>query len=145
VLVPASRPLHLGEAAALSPAPDSIPVAVPLLAAAFAAFVFAKQRRPSILVRLHLARPEDPAARRGFVVPRLVLSPRQPAAPSTRSGRGPCAPSGRRACTRRPSRTRAASTADRAPGTATAGGGPCSAAAWRARAGCWPPRSWPSR
>jgi len=78
--VPETRPAHLREAAVFSPAPDGVPLAVPLLAAAFAAFIFASQRRPSRILRLHLARPEDPPARRRFGRPRLVLSARERAA-----------------------------------------------------------------
>src|SRR5215472_10091208 len=58
----------------------SVPLAVPLLAAALSAFVFAKQRRPSRIVPLRLARPEEHPVRRSLTRPRLVLSPRERAA-----------------------------------------------------------------
>ena len=67
------------------------------------------------------------------------------ARPLTRSGRGPCAPSDRRTCSRTPSRTREASTGARSPGTATADEGWCSSGAWRAPAGRWRPTRAPRR
>jgi hypothetical protein len=56
------------------PADESVPVAVPLLAAAFAVFVFARQRRPSRIVVLGIFRLQKVSRRSGFEWPRLELS-----------------------------------------------------------------------
>jgi hypothetical protein len=56
-------------------APERLSLAVPLVTVAFAAFVFARQRRPSTIVRLHLAGPAVTAPRGRFRLPRLALSP----------------------------------------------------------------------
>ena len=47
---------------------------VPLIAVAFAAVVFARQRRPSTIVQLYLARPSVRFERAPWRLPRLVLS-----------------------------------------------------------------------
>ena len=59
---------------ALAPAPREVSLMVPLLAVAFAAFVFARQRSPSTIVQLHLARPSVWSDRARWRLPRLVLS-----------------------------------------------------------------------
>ena len=50
---------------------------VPLIAVAFAAAVFARQRRPSTIVQLHLARPSVRFERAPWRLPRLVLSEKE--------------------------------------------------------------------
>ena len=50
---------------------------VPLIAVAFAAAVFARQRRPSTIVQLHLARPRVRFERAPWRLPRLVLSEKE--------------------------------------------------------------------
>ena len=60
-----------------APAPQGIPLMVPLLALACAAVVFARQRRPSTIVQLHLARPGVRFERAPWGLPRLVLSEKE--------------------------------------------------------------------
>ena len=62
---------------ALAPAPQEVSLMVPLIAVAFAAFVFARQRRPSTIVQLHLARPSVRFEGAPWRLPRLVLSERE--------------------------------------------------------------------
>jgi hypothetical protein len=50
---------------------------VPLIAVAFAAVVFARQRRPSTIVQLHLSRPKVRFERAPWQLPRLVLSEKE--------------------------------------------------------------------
>ena len=71
--VPAGE--HSYESVAFAPAPEGVPLMVPLLAFAFAAFVFARQRRPSTIVQLYLARPRVRPERVALRLPRLVLAP----------------------------------------------------------------------
>ena len=58
-------------------APQEVSLMVPLIAVAFAAVVFARQRRPSTIVQLHLARPSVRFERAPWRLPRLVLSERE--------------------------------------------------------------------
>ena len=61
----------------IAPAPQEVSPMVPLLALAFAAAVFARQRRPSAIVQLHLARPSVRFERAPWRFPRLVLSEKE--------------------------------------------------------------------
>jgi hypothetical protein len=56
------------------PVREDVPMAVPLMAAVFAAIVFARQRRPSRIVVLGISRPERASIRSDFRWPRLELS-----------------------------------------------------------------------
>ena len=60
-----------------APAPQGVPLMAPVIALAFAAVVFARQRRPSPIVQLHLARPRVRFERAPWRLPRLVLSERE--------------------------------------------------------------------
>ena len=78
--IPDRKPAFSDDIASLAPTTGGVPLALPLLAAAFSAFVFARQRGPSRIVGLYLARPGDRQVRRRFTLPRLVLSARERAA-----------------------------------------------------------------
>ena len=69
----AEMPSH---AFAFEPMPvrEDVPMAVPLMAAVFAAIVFARQRRPAKIVVLGIFRPEIVRDRARFQRPRLELS-----------------------------------------------------------------------
>ena len=58
-------------------APQEVSLMVPLIAVAFAAVIFARQRRPSTIVQLHLARPSVRFDRAPWRLPRLVLSEKE--------------------------------------------------------------------
>ena len=58
-------------------APQEVSLMVPLIAVAFAAVVFARQRRPSTIVQLYLARPSVRFERAPWRLPRLVLSEKE--------------------------------------------------------------------
>ena len=60
-----------------APAPQGVPLMAPVIALAFAAVVFARQRRPSTIVQLHLARPSVRFERAPWRLPRLVLSEKE--------------------------------------------------------------------
>src|SRR5262249_26393688 len=77
---PGTHDVYVRNLAMDSPVPDGVSVAVPLFAAALAVFVFARQRGPSRIVRLHLARPDEVRTRRRLAWPRLVPTPREKAA-----------------------------------------------------------------